>query len=405
MLLLLLLPGLALAAPRAPFTVVVMPDTQFYACDCSGGTHETFQAQTAWIAEQRAALDVRYVAHLGDCVQNGDAVEAEWTWADAAMSSLEDPVTTGESEGIPYGIAVGNHDQSPFGDPNGTTTFYNQTFGSDRFEARSYYGGHCGDNNDNHYSTFQAGGMDFLVIDLEYDEAADATVLAWALDLLQTHPDHRAIVVGHYLIDGSGAHSAQGAATYAALAGEPNLFLMLGGHYAGEARRSDETEVGTVHTLLADYQSRSNGGDGWLRGMTFVPDEDRIDVWTWSPTLGEFETDDDSMFSLDYAMGLPDGGDSGDSGDSGGGDGGGDGGADSGDGGGDGDGGGGSTDSGDGGGDGGDGGTQGDGGGADPTGADSGGAASDPACGCGGGGASAWLLLLLPPLLMRRRRT
>ena len=83
------------AAERPPFTVIVLPDTQFYACDCAGGSHATFSAQTAWIAAQREALNIVYVAHVGDCVQNGDEVPEEWVWADAAMSNLEDTEVTG----------------------------------------------------------------------------------------------------------------------------------------------------------------------------------------------------------------------------------------------------------------------------------------------------------------------
>lgn len=165
-------------AERAPFTVIVMPDTQFYACDCSGGSPDTFTAQTAWIAAQREALNIRYVAHVGDCVQNGDEVPAEWGWANDAMSTLEDPAATGLAEGIPYGIAVGNHDQTPFGDPLGSTRLYNETFGVDRFAGRSWYGGsRVEGDNDDHYATFQAGGMDFLVLDLEYDQGANPAVL------------------------------------------------------------------------------------------------------------------------------------------------------------------------------------------------------------------------------------
>ena len=35
--------------------------------------------------------------------------------ADAAFALLENPMTTGLPDGMPYGIAVGNHDQSPIG--------------------------------------------------------------------------------------------------------------------------------------------------------------------------------------------------------------------------------------------------------------------------------------------------
>ena len=242
-----------------------------YACECAGGAPETFDAQTAWIAEQREALNIVYVA------------------------------------------------QSPFGDADGSSASYNATFGVDRFSGRSWYGGHQGDNNDNQPATFSAAGLDFLVLDLEYDYDPSAEVLAWALAVVAEHPEHKVIVAAHYLLGLDGGFGTQGAAVYEALKAEPGFVMMVAGHVPGEARRSDTFEERTVHTLLADYQSRDNGGDGWLRGMTFVPDEDRVDVWTWSPTLGVYETDADSSFSLDLDLSVADtGGDDAGSGDEGG---------------------------------------------------------------------------------------
>jgi VCBS repeat-containing protein len=65
-----------------------------------------------------------------------------------------------------------------------------------------------------------------------------------------------------------------------------------------------------VHQLLSNYQRRQNGGDGWLRYMTFTPADNKIYVYTFSPTRndgqGQFETDADSEFALDYDMnGIP----------------------------------------------------------------------------------------------------
>ena len=104
-----------------------------------------------------------------------------------------------------------------------------------------------------------------------------------------------------------GSWSAQGRTIYNALSNHPNLFLMLGGHVAGEGQRQDTAVKGNVvYTLLADYQDYINGGDGWLRIMTFSPANDTIKVQTYSPTRnggsGDFQTDDDSQFTLSYDM-------------------------------------------------------------------------------------------------------
>jgi hypothetical protein len=198
---------------------------------------------------------------------------------------------------------VGNHDESPNGDPEGTEEF-NQWFPSARYADRPWYGGHYGTNNDNHYILFSASGLDFIAIHMAYDTTPSSAVLDWARDLLASHPNRRGIVVAHSIagVGNPAGWTAQGSATYKALKGSPNLFMMLCGHISGEGRRTD-TSAGTIHTLMADYQSRTNGGDGWLRILEFVPADNAINVKTYSPTLDRYENDLDSQFSLTYQMG------------------------------------------------------------------------------------------------------
>ncbi len=90
----------------------------------------------------------------------------------------------------------------------------------------------------------------------------------------------------------------QGQATYDALKGNANLILMLGGHRTGESRRVDTFNGNIVHSLVADFQNGSNGGDGWMRLLEFSPGTDEIHVKTYSPTLDQYDTDADSEFTL-----------------------------------------------------------------------------------------------------------
>jgi hypothetical protein len=55
--------------------------------------------------------------------------------------------------------------------------------------SRRGHGGHFGSDNDNHFNLFSAGGMDFIVISLEYDTTPDQPVLDWADSLLKAHPN------------------------------------------------------------------------------------------------------------------------------------------------------------------------------------------------------------------------
>jgi hypothetical protein len=43
-----------------------------------------------------------------------------------------------------------------------------------------------------------------------------------------------------------------------------------------------DTQLYKVHRILASYQIKESGGNRWLRIMTFVPEEDRIYVTTYS---------------------------------------------------------------------------------------------------------------------------
>jgi hypothetical protein len=84
---------------------------------------------------------------------------------------------------------------------------------------------------------------------------------------LKAYPTHRAIVISHYLLNADGNFGTYGSDIHNALKGNSNLFLMLCGHMAGEATRMNIYSGNTVYTLLADYQGRSNGGDGCTNVM------------------------------------------------------------------------------------------------------------------------------------------
>src|SRR6187397_969939 len=121
--------------------------------------------------------------------------------------------------------------------PRSTTTSSSVS----HFTGRNYYGGHHSTTNDNHYSLFSSNGMKFVVLSLKYDVTPNADVLDWADGVVSAYPDRWAIVSSHYLIDSGvqGNFSALGQALYDRLKDNPNFFLMICSHIAGEGRRSD----------------------------------------------------------------------------------------------------------------------------------------------------------------------
>ncbi|MEW5827372.1 MAG: DNRLRE domain-containing protein [Chloroflexota bacterium] len=275
------------------FTIITLPDTQYY----SQKYPFVFLSQTQWIVEKRDELNIVYVTHEGDIVQTASD-SAQWANADAALSLLEDPLTTGLADGIPYSVVPGNHDEGPL---------YNTTFGVSRFAGRGYYGGEypTGDNQNN-YTLFSGGGMDFIAISLDYLSPAEG-VLDWADNLLSTYSNRRAIVTSHYILNYDGSYGEWGQEIYNALKDNPNLFLLLCGHVGGEEMRRIDVNGDIIsHALLADYQIRQIGGGGWLRVMEFSPADNAIHVKTYSPYLNQWEVDANSDFMLPYDMGGAD---------------------------------------------------------------------------------------------------
>ena len=266
------------------FTIIALPDTQKYV---NPGTYaHIFTNQTRWIVDNKDALNIVFVTHEGDIVDNPEIMQ-EWELANESMSLLDGVV--------PWGVLPGNHDKT-----GGIAYYYNQYFNYTRFEQYPWYGGHYGDDNNNNYQLFSAGGMDFIIIHLENDPSDD--VLVWANDLLSTYSDRRAIIDSHWILDTSGLRSIIGEKIFNALKDNPNLFLMLCGHRPGEGRRIDFINNNTIHTLLSDYQRHPNGGNGYLRVMTFSPKENKIYVKTYSPYLDYYITYTSSHFTLDYQM-------------------------------------------------------------------------------------------------------
>ena len=88
---------------------------------------------------------------------------------------------------VPYGMGPGNHDQP--------TTLFNQFFPYTRYQGLPWYGGHYQNLNDNNYQLFSGGGMDFVIVHLEY--CPPAAALSWASSIIQSYPDRIGMMTTH----------------------------------------------------------------------------------------------------------------------------------------------------------------------------------------------------------------
>lgn len=283
------------------FTLVLLPDTQFY----SEKYPETYVAQTMWIRERAKADNIKFVVCLGDIVQNAH-VEKEWLNAYEASHILDGVV--------PYTSVPGNHDLVTKDKViTRDSTLYNKFFGVGRYEKEPWYRGHLGTTNDNNYCTFEAGGREFLILSVEF--APRDEVLTWASEICQKHPQHNIILATHSYLNLQGRTTGQAkVADSTANSGEqmwdklvrkqPNIFMVACGHVGGVNLLLSKNDAGgQVIEILTDYQNLAKGGEGWLRTMKFVPAENKIYVEAYSPLLKKQNLDPKQThpIELDFA--------------------------------------------------------------------------------------------------------
>jgi 3',5'-cyclic AMP phosphodiesterase CpdA len=287
------------------FTIMVLPDTQYYSQDHP----EIFAAQTRWIADHASSQNIGFVIGVGDIVNKGSD-ETQWRNADAAIRTLDDA-------GIPYALAMGNHDYKDSKPSLRSAPLFNQYFGPQRYASKAYYQGeYPAGSNENFYATFEAAGRKYLVLLLEFYPRQQA--LDWAESVIAQHPEREVIVTTHgYLftdtsrVDRCDYNNAEAFGIGADHDGEElwreflerqdRVFLVLSGHIHGAAPRSaGAAGARLVNQILSNYQQETNGGNGYLRILRFRPSLNRIEVTTYSPYLNQYRTDSANQFTITY---------------------------------------------------------------------------------------------------------
>lgn len=365
------------------FSLAHFTDTQYLAEGAAGGTYDdwdgtaepsdqmkeeeraiwdrAYRSTTEWIAEQAEARKIAWAGHTGDIIENDyynplatnasggllypgldEQVTREFQFTSSAQEALD-------GSGIPNQVIAGNHDNQ-LGNETGPTSRFNQYYGPGRYYevAKAWPAGASyhpwdevtdtdgnvstpGQDNQNNYVLFSAGGLDFVAVGLSYgvtQEEAD-----WASSIFERYPDRNGILLTHAYIapstakDGRGASfSGDGSKLYdEVVSANPNVFLILAGHEHGVGTNL-KTGVGAtvqhnVVELLADYQfykvsarelwpdkvdSSGNidlDGDGatdhkatdllqfgasWLRLLQFDVDRAEVSIDTYSPLFKNF---------------------------------------------------------------------------------------------------------------------
>lgn len=238
---------LALASTGNFFTIGVISDTQNYtdgryqpassSNSWQNGVYGLpfFKAQMNYLVNNVSALNLAFVTHVGDVVQNGDGStmnfpglygtpqNAEWINAQQAINILA-------AGGIPFGLTPGNHDYdnmdySAAGNKYpplvSTAPWWKSTWGSGStyFSGKPWYVGAsdevgyistgAGGNGTGQWppagtacnfglssaQLFSAGGYKFLHISLEMEAGNNA--IAWAQGVINSFPGYATIVTTH----------------------------------------------------------------------------------------------------------------------------------------------------------------------------------------------------------------
>ncbi len=287
------------------FSFVLLPDTQNEAQYFPN----VLSSQTQWIVNNRAQLNIQAVLGLGDIVNDG-ADNAQQTNADAAIKQLD-------TAGIPYFLAIGNHDYD--GGDDGVlaraVTGFNQWFGPSRYAGKGYYKGNFpSGSNENFYGVLTINGKQYLILVIEYIPRTSS--LDWAASIVQANPDKEVIVVTHsfLFVDGTTADRCDtqdrprkdndGEQMWDSFVSKyPNIIMVVNGHLtAGEAARRADLGINgnLINSMFSNYQTDANGGDGWLRVVTFHPSSNTISVQTYSPFLNAYKTDSANQFTVNY---------------------------------------------------------------------------------------------------------
>lgn len=290
------------------FVIPVLPDTQ-------GEINyqpAMFTSQMEWLASHRDSLRIPIVLHVGDVVDFNNTVQ--YQRASDGFSILD-------KAKVPYAITLGNHDTNAVGENNGsaapgntnenlrTTSRFNSYFPTNRFTLQKDR--FEKNKSDNATYTFKAGGLNWLVITLEFCPRQGA--VNWANQVLNNYPNHNAIILTHFFLTASGEISPNNAgygdltiqSVYDQLIKKhSNVLLVLSGHNDNTAWRDDTGEKGNhIYQILQDYQFEDNGG-GLIRLLEIDPEAGTIAAKMYSPYLMK-TLEDNSRFTFRNVKFIP----------------------------------------------------------------------------------------------------
>jgi hypothetical protein len=279
---------------------------------------EVYAEVVSWIAASADDRKIAFATHTGDLVQNwvdpnqdDTRARREFERASAAQGILDEA-------GVPNSVLPGNHDNKR----GVTNDLFNEYFPPSRYAGTASYAGSIApDDNSANYSAFEQGGARFLMLSLPY--AYGEEEIAWASEVVTSHPDHNVVVSTHEHVtpktDLEDAHRSANSRWVSngqklwdrVIAPNRNVVVVLSGHFHGIGQIVTENAGGIeghdVVELLADYQEfRTHTGEratGFQRLLQIDLASSRVAVDTFSVQL-----DATASYDYDYQQFRPENG-------------------------------------------------------------------------------------------------
>lgn len=272
-------------APVDPtFSIAVIPDTQQEV-----GTDKRFRNRSEYLVANRQKLDLRFVTHTGDVVNWDTPDHAQYKVAQDAMRPLE-------AAGIPYSMSIGNHDSMATGPGGGArdSRYTRQLFRDTRTfndyldnQGLDQEGAYEPGKVDNTYHVFTAGGVSWLVLNLEMWPRPGA--VTWAEKVVATHPKHNVIIATHYYLTSGGRIAGEkgyGDTSAADLSKRlvkkyANVRLVFSGHTGTTAHRVDKGVHGNrIDSFLLNWTSNDTNR---TRLVSFDTKKKSLTTWVYAP--------------------------------------------------------------------------------------------------------------------------
>ena len=292
------------------YILAFLPDIQYM----TQSYPESLRIMIDYLVDKGKTKNIQYVIGLGDITNSNS--EKEWDTILRQTNRLNGY--------IPYALTPGNHD----GINSGSKKLLDDTYAA---KTGYYYqlveknGGFFDKESvRNTYHTFTVGEVDYLVVVLDFGATDD--ILSWASDILNAHPDHRAIITTHGYLNADGTtldsndYASPDEYVRSLNSGEDiweklvskheNIAMIVCGHMHHDTivvtpREGDAGN--TVYQILMDPQStcKKLGGLGAIGLMYFTADGKHAKVEYYSTVFEKYFAESNKTIKLTFGKDEP----------------------------------------------------------------------------------------------------